>query len=350
MTNPFLRSIFGELYCDPVIAAEFEAAAFSGRMLRFEAAWTEALRKLGTVSDEDAAVALDAIKRSTVFDLTAGSLRDGVPVPAFVAALRSGLNDGAANAIHTGATSQDVIDSAMSLTLLQVLTILQDRMGKVSLALDDLETRFGTAPLMARTRMQAALPTEVGLRLSAWRRGVGAQIKRAESLLDEVAVVQVGGPIGDRSALEGQGEAVAECVAASLGLRPSSVWHTERSSSVCFGHWLTLVAGTLGKIGQDIVLMAQQGVDEIGLSGGGKSSAMPHKQNPVEAEAMVSLARFVATQQGALAQAMIHEQERSGAAWALEWMTVPTMAESTGAALNNCLNLLSRVEHLGTRE
>ena len=349
MTNPFLRSIFGELYCDPVVAAEFEAAAFSARMLRFEAAWTEALWNLGTVSEEDAAVALDAIKRFTVSDFTAGSLRDGVPVPAFVAALRSGLSDGAANAIHSGATSQDVIDSAMSLTLLEILTILKDRLGKVSVLLDDLEARFGAAPLMARTRMQAALPMHVALRLAAWRRGVEAQIKRAETLEDEVAVVQVGGPIGDRSAPEGQGEAIAESVAASLGLRPSSVWHTERSASVCFGHWLTLVAGTLGKIGQDIVLMAQQGVDEIALAGGGKSSAMPHKQNPVEAEAMVSLARFVATQQGALAQAMIHEQERSGAAWALEWMTVPTMAESTGAALNNCLNLLSRIERMGTR-
>ena len=259
------------------------------------------------------------------------------------------MNDGAANAIHSGATSQDVIDSAMSLTLLEILTILKDRLGKVSVLLDDLEARFGAAPLMARTRMQAALPMHVALRLAAWRRGVEAQIKRAEALEDEVAVVQVGGPIGDRSAPEDQGEAIAESVAASLGLRLSSVWHTERSASVCFGHWLTLVAGTLGKIGQDIVLMAQQGVDEIALVGGGKSSAMPHKQNPVEAEAMVSLARFVATQQGALAQAMIHEQERSGAAWALEWMTVPTMAESTGAALNNCLNLLSRIERMGTR-
>ncbi len=93
--------------------------------------------------------------------------------------------------------------------------------------------------------------------------------------------------------------------------------------------------------------MAQQGVDDIALSGGGGSSAMPHKQNPVSAEAMVSLARFVAGQQGVLAQALVHEQERSGSAWALEWMTLPAMAESTGAALNAARPVLKNVARIG---
>jgi 3-carboxy-cis,cis-muconate cycloisomerase len=74
---------------------------------------------------------------------------------------------------------------------------------------------------------------------------------------------------------------------------------------------------------------------------------MPHKANPVAAEAMVTLARFVAAQQGALAQAMVHEQERSGAAWALEWMILPAMAEATGAALSHGLALMGQVERIG---
>ena len=93
--------------------------------------------------------------------------------------------------------------------------------------------------------------------------------------------------------------------------------------------------------------MAQQGIDEIVPSGGGGSSAMAHKQNPVAAEAMVALARYVAGQQGILGQAMIHEQERSGAAWALEWLTMPAMAEATGTALNHTEKLLSSIEQIG---
>lgn len=94
--------------------------------------------------------------------------------------------------------------------------------------------------------------------------------------------------------------------------------------------------------------MSQQGIDEITMSGGGGSSAMTHKQNPILAEAMVSLARFVAGQQGVLAQAMIHEQERSGTAWALEWLTVPAMAEAAGASLRHAERLMSSVTRIGS--
>ena len=93
--------------------------------------------------------------------------------------------------------------------------------------------------------------------------------------------------------------------------------------------------------------MVQQGVDDIALSGGGGSSAMAHKHNPVSAEMMVALARYVAGQQGILGQAMIHEQERSGAAWALEWLTLPAMAEATGVALNHGEKLINSVSRIG---
>ncbi|MEO0918648.1 MAG: lyase family protein, partial [Pseudomonadota bacterium] len=166
----------------------------------------------------------------------------------------------------------------------------------------------------------------------------------------DIAVVQVGGPIGKRDAPSEHGEAIARFVASELGLTVTPVWHTDRSGPVSFGHWLSLVSGSLGKIGQDIVLMSQQGIDEVTLRGGGSSSAMPHKGNPVLAEAMVTLARYVAGQQGVLLQAMIHEQERSGIAWPLEWMTLPVMAEATGAALNHALAVFTQIERLGSSD
>jgi 3-carboxy-cis,cis-muconate cycloisomerase len=88
--------------------------------------------------------------------------------------------------------------------------------------------------------------------------------------------------------------------------------------------------------------MAQNEIAEVTIVGGGKSSAMHHKSNPVDAEILVALARLNAGQVGIVHQALIHEQERSGAAWALEWMTLPTMLETTGAALAHCRALLSR--------
>lgn len=319
-------------------------------MLAFEAAWTRALGECGVVSAEEAAAAQDVFTGFSFPDLNEGSDRDGIPVPALVSALRHGLSDAAARAIHTGATSQDVIDTATVLTCLSVMEKLTGRISDVLRQIDGLLDRSGDAPLMARTRMQAALPATAALRIEAWRRPLADHLARAEDVRTALGVVQIGGAIGLRGRPHEHVETCAQFVADTLGLTLGPVWHADRSRIVGFGHWMTLMAGTLGKVGQDVALMAQQGIDEIALSGGGGSSAMPHKQNPVAAEAMVALARYVAGQQGILAQAMIHEQERSGAAWALEWLTVPAMAEAVGAALRHAETLISSVERIGSQD
>lgn len=345
MTNAFTSSgLFGALLSDSAVADAFAAPAFCARMLAFEAAWTTALAAAGVATKGDADLALAAIAGFQATGLGAGSDRDGLPVPALVAGLRHGLPPGAAKAIHTGATSQDVIDTAMVLTCIAVADIIAARLEQVVGGLDTLIARDGAHAMMARTRMQAALPATVALRLGAWRRPLVDHLARHAVVRAGLARVQVGGPIGTRDAPGDQ--AVAALVAAELGLVCGPVWHTDRSAFLDFGHWLMLVAGSLGKIGQDVALMAQQG-DEISLAGGGGSSAMPHKQNPVLAETLVTLARYVAGQQGTLAQAMVHEQERSGTAWALEWMTLPAMAEATGAATRHALALIGQITRIG---
>lgn len=344
MTNAMLYSgLFGTLFQDAEIAQCFSAQAMLGRMIAFETAWTEALAACGAAGAEDATEALAALRRFEIAHYAPQSDRDGLPLPALVARLREGLSPAAARAIHTGATSQDVIDTAMVLTGLAVLEVFEARMLKLLATLERLEERFGAMPLMARTRMQAALPATVGLRLGGWRRGIAAQRDRLSGLRADLAQVQVGGAIGLRDLPDG----MAAQVAAGLGLRHGPVWHTDRAALVGLGHWMSVLAGALGKIGQDIALMAQQGIDEIALDQGGGSSAMPHKQNPVLAEIMVALARHVSGQQATLAQAMIHEQERSGAAWALEWLTLPAMAEATGASLRHAQAVLGSVRRIG---
>ncbi len=350
MTNAFTRTaLLGNLLQDPDIAQEFSPAVFIARMLQFERAWTEGLRTTKTVDRDTTDMAMQAMDAfEPDFEaLGRASEVDGLPVPELVRQLRSGLPETAQAAIHTGATSQDVIDTSMILTACAVLKVFERR-GKALLeCLDDLAARFADNPMMGRTRMQAALPITAGDRIEDWRTPLAAHIDRLSDLIEGVSIVQVGGAVGLRNAPGGSGEIIAACVAKSLNLRVSSVWHTDRSVMLDIGHWLTKITGTLGKIGQDISLMAQQGIDEITLDGAGGSSAMPHKQNPVRAEIMVALARVVAGHQGVLAQSMIHEQERSGAAWAIEWMTLPAMFEAAGATLNNADHLLRQVRKIG---
>ncbi|WP_293447054.1 lyase family protein, partial [Planktotalea sp.] len=238
---------------------------------------TEALIASGVVDGQVALAAIDGFTPN-LDALRAGTESDGLPVPELVRQLKAGLPAKASAAIHKGATSQDVIDTAMVLMCCDVLRDFQSRSLAVLAQLDRLNTRFGDVEIMGRTRMQAALPIRVSDRIRTWRDPLQAHLEALPELLANFARVQVGGLVGMRA-----NDEIAEHVAKTLNLTLTPVWHTDRSGFVSVGNWLMLLSGTLGKIGLDISLMAQQGVDEVKLSGAGGSSAMPHKQNPVRA-------------------------------------------------------------------
>ena len=348
MTCVFDHPWLSGLFADDEIAALWSAEAQLSSMLAFESAWSRHGHLAGLWSEAEGQSAADAITSVDIEpkELSDGTAQDGVCVPALVRLLKERTG---ANAIHNGATSQDVIDTATVLSLVPSLDLIGGRLERLDLDLSTLETRFGANPLMGRTRMQAAMPITVADRVQTWRLPLSSHRERLEQLRPRVAVVQIGGAAGDRAALGEGAEALCQAVAADLGLSatPQS-WHAMRDGIAEAGSLLSLVTGTLGKMGQDICLMAQQGIDEIRMDGGGGSSAMPHKQNPVLAELLVTLARFNAVQVSGLHQAMIHEQERSGAAWTLEWMILPQMVQATGRALAVASALTTQVVDIGS--
>ncbi|MNE03370.1 3-carboxy-cis,cis-muconate cycloisomerase [compost metagenome] len=192
--------------------------------------------------------------------------------------------------------------------------------------------------------MQAAILIRVSDRVESWRGPLARQLTALNNL---EFPVQLGGAAGSLDKLGLEGAAVRAALAEELGLADIRQWQSQRDGIADIGHQLSLVTGTLGKIGQDLALMAQSGL-EISMSGGGKSSAMAHKQNPVGAETLVALARFNAVQLSGLHQAVVHEQERSGAAWTLEWLILPQMVMATAASLRLASETLAQIERVGT--
>ncbi len=272
--------------------------------------------------------------------LREGTAQDGLPVPALSRALKKAAGNDA-KAVHAGATSQDVMDSALAMALRDTVALLDERMGALKAALDGLTKRTGDARIMGRTRMQAALPITAAHRIAAWGQPFSRHRERFAALRPRVACVQIGGPVGDRRKLApGMVGAVAE----RLGLAEAPCWHTARDGIAEFGSLAAMIAGSCGKIGADVCLMAQQGFDEAKVAGGGGSSAMPHKQNPIAAETLVTLARFSNAQSAALTGAMVHEQERSGAAWTLEWMVMRPLAMSAVRSLGLAVELVEGLE------
>ena len=335
--NPMLGALLG----DEEIGAFFTFEADLTAMLAFEAALARAEAAQGLIPAE----AADAISQACGHfvpnrsDLAAGVARDGVVAPTLIAQLRAAVGDPHARHVHRGATSQDVIDTSLTLRLKGVCDVLDRRLAALIPSLGELDARDGAIPLMGRTRMQRALPITAHDKLRAWTEPLKRHRERLAALSPRLLVVQFGGAVGVRRDLDGKGDAVAADLARALGLTNAPCWQVERDAIGEFASWLSLVCGSLGKIGQDAALMAQNEIGEISLTGGGGSSAMPHKSNPVGAEVLVALARFAAGQAGTLHQALVAENERSGAAWTLEWLTLPPLVGATGAALRHAATL-----------
>ncbi len=143
-----------------------------------------------------------------------------------------------------------------------------------------------------------------------------------------------------------QGEKLRELVADELGLQSAPAWHNQRDTFGEYANWLVLLTGTIGKMGGDVLVMAQSELGEVVENGaeGGKSSAMPHKNNPVLSEALVALATLNAGLQSLFSQSMLHKNERDGAALIIEWVILPQLLLNAGTSLKHALTIASTME------
>jgi len=345
---PLLSNILGDLET----AAFFSVKADLDAMLTFEVALAQVQAESGVIP-ADAAARIAEVAETFAPDvraLSAAAGRDGLIVPAFVRQLREAVGDVHAEHVHVATTSQDLIDTSLVLRLKQVDAVLLARMDAVLERLNDLAERYGQHQLMAQTRMQPAIPITVADRLALWSEPLRRHRKAHAALAKEIYTLQLGGPVGTLDGLGEKAATVRRALARKLDLvDPERCWHTDRAPLVAYTSWLSQITGTLGKLGQDIALMAQSSRDAIAYTNGGTSSAMPHKNNPVKAESLVTLARFNATLIAGLHQSLVHEQERSGAAWSLEWMLLPQMVVATGAALRNATDVIGSIETIGEK-
>ena len=351
MTGKIAAPLLQALVGDEEVAAFFSDDAELAAMLRFEAALAEA-EAMADLVPSDSAKAIGEVCHNFKPDwraLAEGLARDGVVVPALVRQLRDAVGEPHDGFVHWGATSQDVIDTALMLRLKGVLAIYLRRLDGLLFALGELRARDGAVSLMAHTRMQQALPFTAADKIDTWAAPLKRHRERLRVLGPQLLAIQLGGPVGTRTEFAAKGDVVANELARLLDLPAASPWHSQRDRIAEFGSFLSLVSGTLGKIGQDVALMAQNEVGSIRLPSGGGSSAMAHKSNPVAAEILVTLARFNAGLLGTLHQAQLHENERSGAAWTLEWMVLPQMAIATAAGLEKARELIVSASFVASR-
>lgn len=342
--HPFLSGLFGDEEAASLFTAEADIAA----MLSFEAALAHVLAENGIIAPE-AAQAVATACSSFEADLAAlkeATGRDGVVVPELVRQLREAVGNPHSQSVHFGATSQDVIDTSLILRLKQFTSVLDTRLEALIAVFAHLDSQYGAKTLMGKTRMQPAIAIKVSDRIRSWREPLLRHRDRLVPLSQSLFTVQFGGAVGTLDKLGDKADAVRNALATALELAGEPQWQSQRDRLAEFASLLSLITGTLGKFGADIALLAQAG-GEIVLGGGGGSSAMPHKQNPVAAELLATLAQFNAVQLSGLHLALVHEQERSGSAWSLEWLLLPQMAIATATSLKLALRAVENITSIG---
>ncbi len=343
MSDPEVGTDLGDsMTSTPAVLAATSTTAWVRAMVEVEVALAAAGADVGCVPPASAHAvarrlggdALDAAALD-VAGVVAEAPATGTPVVPLLRRLRAVLPAAVRGDLHVGATSQDVVDTALVLLLRRAGDLVLVDAAAAADACADLAARHARTPAVARTLGQHASPTTFGRRAAGWLSALDAAVEevlRARSLL----VVQLGGAVGTTASLGDHGPDVARLVAQRLDLAaPDLPWHGDRLPVVRFGAALALLAGTAEKVARDLLLLASGDVREVRLRTGGASSAMPHKQNPVPLVLAAAAAHRVPGLLGTLVSGMAGEGERATGAWQAEGATVLDLLRCTGGAVGH---------------
>jgi 3-carboxy-cis,cis-muconate cycloisomerase len=340
-------TIFSQYLGDEQLLQLVSDEALIAKILQFEISLAKAQASLNilpkNIADEINTV-LSQLKINPA-DLASGTLQNGIPVITLLSIAKEKLSAEAKQYLHYGTTSQDAMDTAQVLIIRDAISLIEQRVQTFIQHLTTLSTRFGTMPCIAHTRGQQAVPITFDIKINAWLQPLHRQLQRLAEIEKRILSVQLGGAAGILSLYTDKSKQLIQALAAELKLHPAKSWHTQRDNFCEFTNWLAMLTGITGKMGADILVLSQTEINEVQENTeGGKSSSMPHKNNPVLSEALVALARLNATLQSQQLQSMVHVNERDATAWILEWNAIPQMITNTGTALNHAITISANMK------
>jgi 3-carboxy-cis,cis-muconate cycloisomerase len=350
------RGLFGGVFARGPVAVD--DAAWLQAMLDAEAGLARALERAGLAPAGSGEAVTAAAKAA---DFRAGELGGlaaltGNPVPGLARALARRVPQSAAGAVHRGATSQDIIDTAAMLLARRAIDAMLPDLARAADAAADLAEAHRSTIMIGRTLLQQAVPVTFGLVAAGWLTGVDEARQGLAAVRSRRLAVQFGGAAGTLASLGDNGQRVAALLASELGLAlPVLPWHTDRLRVIDLATALARAAAALGKIARDVTLLAQTEIGEVREEAGreragsagpagprrGGSSAMPHKHNPVAAIAILGCTKQVPGLLATLVAASEQELQRAAGAWHAEWEPLTALLRLTGSATSWAAELLS---------
>ena len=334
-------------------------AAWLRAMLAAESALARALERAGLTPPGAGAAVTAAAARPGDFDLaelSRSSALTGNPVPGLARALTRLVPDPAAKgAVHKGATSQDILDTAAMLLARDAIDAAAESLSGAAAAVARLADAHRGSLMIGRTLLQQAVPVTFGVVAAGWLAGLDGALDGLASARATRLAVQFGGAAGTLASLGSSGAAVKSLMAAELGLAdPPLPWHTERLRVIDVAVAMARVTAALSKIARDVTLLAQTEIAEVSegapaagsASSGprrGGSSAMPNKSNPVAAVAILGCARQAGGLLATLVASAEQEHQRAAGAWHAEWQPFSHLLELAVAAAAWARDLLENL-------
>ena len=331
--------LFRDAFGTPRMREVFSDYALVGRYAEVEVALAKAEAKCGVIP-ADAAETITAHTDVSAFDFDL--LREetdnvGYPILPLVHQMAKQCGE-AGRYVHWGATTQDIMDTAVVLQLREGLRLIDEDISALRGILADLSKRHRDTPMAGRTHLQQALPVTFGYKTSIWLAMFDRHAERLEQLKPRVLVGQFAGAAGTLASLAAKGFEVQQALCEELGLGvPISTWHVARDGFAEAVNFLALVTGSLGKIALDIMIMASTEFAEVYepfVKGRGASSTMPQKRNPISSELMLAAAKAVRQHAGLMLDAQVQDFERATGPWHAEWIAIPESFVLTAGALH----------------
>ena len=335
---------------NPAIPDVLSDAAWVQAMLDVEAALARVESRLGIIPipAAEAIVAHCVVEEVDIAELGGKAVDAANPVVPLVMGLRARVPKEAAPFVHHGATSQDILDTAMMLVVRRALHFILQDLTRAAAAAAGLADRHRSTVMAARTLMQQASVTTFGLKAAGWLTSLMEARAMLAAIRDRRLAIQFGGAAGTLAALSDRGPEVSRQLAAELRLSdPVMPWHTARARIVELGSALAIATGAAGKVALDIVLLSQTEVAEVSeaaAAGRGASSTLPQKRNPVGSIEILAAVRAVNAQASLLLGTMLQEHERAAGAWQAEWPAVTEALRLTSGAVSRLADVLEELE------
>ncbi len=326
--NPADSPVLGALYGTDAMRACMGEMAYLQRMLDVEAALARAQARLGIVPPA-AAETITQVAQADRLDLpalAADTRNTGYPVVGLVRQLSRLAGPEAGRWTHWGATTQDIMDTAVVLQIREGLALIRAELMAVNAGLARLAEAHRDTVMAGRTHLQHALPVTFGYKVAVWLSPLIAMAERLDQLRPRVERLQFGGAAGTLASLGEQGLAVQDELAQELDLGcPDIPWHVSRDGIAEAVGFLGLLCGSLSKLATDVILMMQTEVAEVAephQEGRGGSSTMPQKRNPISCEYIIAQSRGVHALVPQMLAAMAQDQERGTGPWQTEPLVV----------------------------